>query len=148
MINIRIAEFRGYTEEMFLDYLQCHEEAVVRITIPKFYDDTIKHLLISDYQRALYIGQQLGRISVDVMHSSPDPALIGEFQFTIITHRLRCLAGLLVHISAGCDPDGEPDAFSAFEEASFNVEEALEEGEDFACPYFMEVIQQYMSDLT
>jgi hypothetical protein len=147
MIDIRITEFRGYTEEMFLDYLQCHEEALVRITIPKFYDDSVRHLLISDYQRALYVGQLLGRIAVDVMHSSPDPAREGEFQFTIITHRLRCLAEVLEYIATGCDLEGDQEAYIAFEEASFYVEESLEEGEGFACPYFMEVIQQYMTDL-
>ena len=143
MIDIRITEFSGYTEDMFLDYLQCHEDAVIRITIPKFYDDSIKQLLLSDYARDLYIGQLLGRISVDVMHSSPDPAKQGDFSFTIITYRLRDLAERLVYIYSGCDSNHDIDAFLAFEEAFYNVENILEEGEDFTCPYFMEVIEQY-----
>ena len=143
MINIRLTEFKGYTEEMFLQYLRCHGTSFITILIPKDFDDEEPGLLVQDYLRALYTGQLLGRLSEDVMHSIPDPAKPGQFSFIIATARWEELAGLLVYLYKSFDWDDHLDDYLAFGDCISRFLEKADEDEEITCPYFLDVIDEY-----
>ncbi|HEV7329404.1 MAG TPA: hypothetical protein VGN63_00035 [Flavisolibacter sp.] len=143
MITIRITEFAGYTKELFLDFLNAHPLSFSNIIIPKdFGSDDGPELIIDEYWRALYIGQLLGRISDDILHTIPHPDYPGEFSFLIATTRWEELAGLLVWIFKGCDPKEEDiDAVADFMVATATFIGSLPDDEPIYCDRFLDIIE-------
>ncbi|HEV7332735.1 MAG TPA: hypothetical protein VGN63_16975 [Flavisolibacter sp.] len=146
MITIRIIEFRGYTESLFLEFLRAHPLSFINIIIPKdFGSDEDPLMIVDEYWRALYTGQLLGRLSDDILHDIPDPDLPGEFSFIIATTRWEELAGLLVRLFKACDPKEEDsDAVADFMVEAATFIAAIPEDEPIYCDRFLDIIEDLL----
>jgi hypothetical protein len=144
MTTISIVHFKGYTEEMFREYLALQEPDATEIIIPKMYGiNRCKDLMVCDYCRALYIGQQLAAFSEEVSHSDPDPNEPGEFRFWIKCPELTALATLLARLVKAYDFENHHNEFFDFDEFVLDFDSYLEEGDVIACPDLFDMINSF-----
>lgn len=146
MTDIRITEFKGYSKEDFYQFLRIHHNSFYDIIIPKEYGlEQDGDLFLQDYFNILYASQLLARISHNIMWSNPDPMVKGEFSLIIITTRLKRLANLLYYFSNAFDWETNEDAYINFQIAALNTEGFLRQGEVYACPSYVTIINEYNS---
>jgi hypothetical protein len=144
MITISITGFRGYTEEMFREYLALQEPDFTEIIIPKMYGRShCEELIPGDYYRALYIGQQLAAFSKEVFHSDPDPKEVGEFHFWIMCLELTALAPLLARLVKAYDMENYETEFIEFDTLAIDLDAYLEEDTVIACAEFYDMINSF-----
>lgn len=147
MTIIRITEFKGYTEEDILQFLRIHSKSFYEIIIPKELGlEEDGEMFLQDYFNAIYAGQLLSRISHDILWTHPDPLVKGEFSFIIITGRLKKLAALLHYFCNAFDWEGNEDACIEFQITAANTGSILQKGEEYACPSYVEFINQYFEE--
>lgn len=147
MTVICITEFKGYTKEDIYQFLRIHSKSFYEIIIPKergWEEDG--ELFLQDYYNAIYASQLLSRISHDILCTHPDPRKKGEFSFIIITGRLKKLAGLLHYFCQAFDWQDNEEACLQFQIAASDPERMLRKGEEYACPSYVEFINQYFEE--
>lgn len=147
MTTIRIKEFFDYTEGAIYEFIKIHKRSFFRIVIPKEYSFT-EHgdRFINDYYRAVYVGQRLSRVSFEVMASYPEPFGKGEFSFIVVSSRHRLLAEVVYEIINGYNRERSEEQCMAFEERAVNATDMLVEGEEWACPLYIEFMNEYFED--
>lgn len=147
MTVIRILEFKGYSLEDFHEFLRIHTKSFHEIIIPKELSlEKDGEMFLQDYYNAVYTGQLLSRISDDIMWTHPDPFEKGEFSFIIITTKLIRLAKLLHYLCNAFDQQHNEDAYIDFQVKASDMNNLLEEGEEFACPSYVQFIDQYLEE--
>lgn len=147
MTIIRINQFRGYSEEAFFEFLRIHSKSFYEIIIPKELDrEKDGEMFLQDYYNAIYAGQLLDRISHEIMWTLPDPFTKGEFSFIIITTRLKKLAKLLFYFCNAYDWKNNEDACINFQAKAADIDNLLRQGEEFACPSYVQFINQYLEE--
>jgi hypothetical protein len=147
MTEIRIKEFRGYSQDDIYEFLRIHKRNFYQVIIPKEYslekDDIV---FTHDYYRAIYIGQLLWRMSCDIGYSCPEPFEVGEFRFFIITAKLKKLAALLYRLVNAYDRENNEDAYIDFEIEAADMDGYMKEGEEYACRNYVEFLNEYLED--
>lgn len=147
MTVIRITEFQGYTEDDILEFLRIHRKSFYEIIIPK--ELGLEHdgeIFLQDYYNAIYAGQLLSRISHDILWTHPNPMQKGEFSFIIITGQLKRLARLLHYFCKAFDWQNYEDDCIQFQMTASDVESFLQKDEEYACPSYVEFINQFLEE--
>jgi hypothetical protein len=142
MTKINICEFKGYTESLFLEYLDIDTIPVYEISVPKLYHSEQEQdsaVIVIDYFWALYTGQILSRISEDFFYTIPAPYSAEGFTFIITCQDKNALAEALAFISNGYN-----DVEDAAAEYDNQVAEFVnaEVDEKIACEGYIQVIQE------
>jgi hypothetical protein len=92
------------------------------------------------------VGQLLSRISHDLFYPRPEPCSKGEFSFIIITGEIKRLAGLLFYFCNSFDWQENEDDCVDFQVAAADVQQMLKDNEEYACPCYVEFINQYLEE--
>lgn len=147
MTTIRIREFFDYTEDDIYHFIRIHKRSFYQIIIPKEYSFTENgDKFLDDYYRAIYAAQKLFRVSFDLLASYPEPFDKGEFSFIVVCGWHRSLAGVIYEIAKGYNWEKDEEQCAAFEENALQAMDMLREGEEWACPCYIEFMKQYFED--
>jgi hypothetical protein len=147
MTTIKIKEFFDYSEEDIYAFLKIHRRTFYQVVIPKEYSFT-EHgdRFIHDYYRALYVGQLLERVSIEVLPSYPEEFDKGEFSFIVISSWQLSLARVIFEIIKGYNHEENEERCMAFEERAVHARGMLRKGEEWACPLYIAFIEQYLEE--
>lgn len=109
--SISIADFDGYKEDDFLEYLKTQETDSFEIDFDK---STVLFSwsnsdIASDYLLAAYVGQELWKISSKFDYDYISPTDTGSFNFHITTNKLSELAALFFKVSIMANGQREDD---------------------------------------
>jgi hypothetical protein len=139
MTTFHISEFRGYSEESILEYLQLEAPGDVRITLekPSDFDEDGAEQMAFDYYQAAYLGQQLARVCDDFMLTYPVMKRPGRFSFKALNPRLPELATLLHFYTGGFDEWGTPDDDYLHTVMNFVFE--MQADETIVCMEFLDI---------
>jgi hypothetical protein len=144
MTEFRIKEFRGYTEADIHAFLRIHSKSFYRVLLPKENCFSPDHYqFTSDFYRALYAGQLFSRISEDIFYPANDPFEPGEFCFIIICNRLKDLAAVLYLLTKAFNREEHEADYLHFEKTARDVSSWLKEGEEPACFFYAEFLNEY-----
>lgn len=147
MTTIRIQEFFDYPEADIYQFIKIHRRTFFNVIIPKEYSFT-EHgdRFINDYYRALYVGQLLERVSIEVLASYPEEFDRGAFSFIVISSWQLSLARVIFEIIKGYNREKNEEQCMAFEERAVNARDMLWKGEEWACPLYIAFIEQYLEE--
>jgi hypothetical protein len=139
MTTFHISEFRGYSEESILEYLQLEGSGDVRITLekPSDFDEDGAEQMAFDYYQAAYLGQQLARVCDDFMLTYPVMKRPGRFSFKALNPRLPELATLLHFYTEGIDEWGDPE--DDYLDTVMNFVFEMEDDEKIVCAEFLDI---------
>src|SRR6476620_1798319 len=139
MTTFHISEFRGYSEESILEYLQLEGPGDVRIILekPSDFEQHGAEQMAFDYYQAAYLGQELVKVCDDIMLTYPEMKRPGIFSFKAIHPRLPELASLLHFYAEGMNEWGEADDDYLYTVMNFIYEQ--DEDEEVVCPEFLEI---------
>lgn len=144
MTLLIIEDLIGYGEKEFETLLENHPKLYYEVVIPKEYDlEENGPLFLSDFYKAIWLGQLFWRISDDFMVACGHPYKKGEFSFIIITGKVKALAKLLAFCSSVYDLENNEDGYFEFEEQSVMYENCLKPGEDIACDSLVGFLNDY-----
>lgn len=144
MTLIFIHRFFGYSAQDFEAYLKKQRKLYYEIVIPKEYSrDQNGPGFLTDFYKAIWLGQMFRRISDDFMLASGNPYEKGEFSFIIITGKIKALAKALAYCSLVYDIKNNEDSYIEFENECVDYEKCLQKGEDFACDSLVEFLNEY-----
>jgi hypothetical protein len=139
MTTFHISEFRGYSEESILEYLQLEGPGDVRITLekPSDFDEDGAEQMAFDYYQAAYLGQQLARVCDDFMLTYPVMKRPGRFSFKALNPRLQELATLLHFYTEGMDEWGDPE--DDYLDTVMNFVFEMYDDEKIVCAEFLDI---------
>jgi hypothetical protein len=139
MTTFHISEFRGYSEESILEYLQLEGSGDVRITLekPSDFDEDGAEQMAFDYYQAAYLGQQLARVCDDFMLTYPVMKRPGRFSFKALNPRLPELATLLHFYTEGMDEWGDPE--DDYLDTVMNFVFEMDDDEKIVCAEFLDI---------
>jgi hypothetical protein len=139
MTTFHISEFRGYSEESILEYLQLEGPGDVRITLekPSDFDEDGAEQMAFDYYQAAYLGQQLARVCDDFMLTYPVMKRPGRFSFKALNPRLPELATLLHFYTEGMDEWGDPE--DDYLDTVMNFVFEMDDDEKIVCAEFLDI---------
>jgi hypothetical protein len=146
MTIIRITEFKGYSKEDMIGFLNIHGKSFYTVVVPKRYTlDIDGDHFLQDYYNAMYTGQLLYRISHDIFWTTPDPCTKDTFSFIVLTTAIKTFASLLQYLNESFDADHHPNTSAKFEETAYSLA-YLRDEEKLTCYNFAEIIRQYNSE--
>jgi hypothetical protein len=147
MTIIRITEFKGYSTGDFFQFLRIHSKSLYGVVIPKEHSlEEHGPVFLMDYYNAVYAGQLLSRLSDDIAVVHPAPFEKGEFGFIVMTRRLKQLARLLHYFCSAYDWENHYDTCVQFQVVAADMYGILREDEQFACPFYVEFINEYLQE--
>ncbi len=147
MIDLQYLE--GVNKEEVIALLKKEGTVNFEIFIPKYsvqFFSTSENIAI-DYLKWAYAGQLLHDISEKFSYEEISPDKHESALFELETTNIDELAETLLEISSGYENDLEDDDYSFEEGASNYIDEVNEKIiTDIACPYFIEVYNEFMAE--
>ena len=146
MTIIRITEFKGYSKEVMIGFLNIHGKSFHEVLLPKLYTaHSCAGISLQDYFNALWAGQLLYRISHDIWWNHPDPFSHEDFSIIVITSRINTFAGLLHYLCAANNWEDSEEVCIQFHVDANNILNKLRKGEEIACYSYAQFISQHLA---
>ena len=138
MITFEISQFRGYSQEDILEYLQLQEPGAIKIFLdkPSDFDEDGPEQMAFDYYQAAYLGQELIEVCEDFVTFYPEMKRPGKFCFEAIDPHLPGLARLLHFYTEGMTEDGPDDDYL---DTVMNFVFEMEDDEVIVCMEFLDI---------
>ena len=139
MTTFEISQFRGYSKEDILEYLQLEdpEELLIVLDKPSDFDEYGPEQMAFDYYQAAYLGQGLLKVCANIGISYPEMKRPGKFSFRAIYPRLPELATLLHFYTTGIDEWGAPE--DDYLDTVMNFVFEMDDREIIACAEFLDI---------